>query len=52
MSIYRPDFHNLSTRRKKIERVASGNKVSVNVKTINTFKYDYFPVFQLFLKNA
>ena len=27
-------------------------EVSVNVKTQNTFKYDYFPTFLLRLKNA
>ena len=27
-------------------------EVSVNVKTKNTFKYDYFPGFLLYLKNA
>ena len=27
-------------------------QVSVNVKTKNTFKYDYFPCFVLYLKNA
>ena len=33
---YRPDLHNLQT--------VVTNEVSVNVKTKNTFKYDYFPV--------
>ena len=27
-------------------------EISIDVKTKNTFKYDYFPGFQLCLKNA
>ena len=29
-----------------------GKEISINVKTKNTFEYDYFPGFQLCLKNA
>ena len=51
--VYRPDLHNLQTRRQKFKRAASGcNEVSVNVKTKNAFKCDYFPNFLLCLKNA
>ena len=45
-------MHNLQTRRKNSkEQLVVANEVSVNVKTNNNFKYDYFPVFILCLKN-
>ena len=47
--VYRTDLHNLQTRQEN-SRVTSGcvaNDVSVNVKTKNAFKYDYFTVFLL-----
>ena len=49
---YRPDLHNLQTRRKNSkELLVVANEDSANVKTKNTFKY-YFPSFLLCLKNA
>ena len=45
-------MHNLQTRRKNSkEQLVVANEVSVNVKTNNNFKYDYFSVFILCLKN-
>ena len=43
--IYRPE-------QKNQEWLKVATEVSVNVKTKNSFKYDYFPGFLLCLKNA
>ena len=37
--IYRPDLHNLQTRKKVKQQAMGAKKVSVNVKTKNGFKH-------------
>ena len=44
--IYRPEEKNSNNQ------LVVANEVSVNVKTKNISKYDYFPVFLLYLKKA
>ena len=48
---YRPEVKHSEEKNSKEQPVVA-NEVPVNVRTKNTFKYDYFPVILLSLKNA
>ena len=50
--IYRPDLHNVQTKRKKLKKqLMATTELSINVKTKNIFKYDYLSSFLTCPKN-